>query len=245
MIDIHCHLLPGIDDGPPTLEAALDLARALVADGITHVVCTPHVFPGRFENRRSSIEDEFNAFRQVLATHGLPLQLDWAGEVRLAPEALDLLARKEVPFIGHLKGERNVLLEMPDGQIPLGTERFLGLLVAQGIRPIVAHPERNRAVMEKPARLQPFIDMGCALQLTAGSVVGQFGSKAQAAAQAILDAGWATCIASDAHNLSGRMPRMTDAAAWLQQHYGRAAAEQLAITGPQRLQGGLWPPLTG
>jgi hypothetical protein len=100
MIDIHCHLLPGIDDGPPTLEAALALAHALVQDGITQVVCTPHVFPGRFENRRSSISDEFDAFAAQVAAAGLPLRLLWAGEVRLTPEVLDLLPRQELPYLG-------------------------------------------------------------------------------------------------------------------------------------------------
>ena len=83
MIDIHCHLLPGIDDGPPTLEAALALAQACVDDGITHTVVTPHVFPGRFENRRSSIEEDFDRFAATLCAARIPLGLSWAGEVRL------------------------------------------------------------------------------------------------------------------------------------------------------------------
>lgn len=241
MIDIHCHLLPGIDDGPPTLDAALELARALVADGVTHVVCTPHVFPGRFENRRSSIEEEFNAFQQTLAAENLPLQLDWAGEVRLSPEALDLLARGEVPLLGQRHGGRHVLLELPDGQIPLGTDRFVGLLLAKGLQPVIAHPERNRAVMDNPQRLAPFMTLGCQVQATAGSLVGQFGSKAQAAAQALLDAGWVHAVASDAHNLGGRRPRMADARAWLNQHYGAEAASRLTHEGPLRLCGGVMP----
>ena len=90
MIDLHCHLLPGIDDGPPTLEAALALARDLVLDGMSHVVCTPHVFPGRFENRSSSIEEDFARFIGAIESAGIPLALSWAGEVRLTPEVLDL-----------------------------------------------------------------------------------------------------------------------------------------------------------
>ena len=109
MIDIHCHLLPGIDDGPPTLEAALALARDLVLDGMSHVVCTPHVFPGRFENRSSSIEEDFARFTEVLESSGIPLALSWAGEVRLTPEVLDLLAMGEVPFLGESGGYRSML----------------------------------------------------------------------------------------------------------------------------------------
>ena len=99
MIDIHCHLLPGIDDGPPDLESALQLARALVADGVKHVVCTPHVFPGRFENRRSNIVDECMVFRQRLREAGIALSISCAGEVRLTPEVLALLDRDELPDI--------------------------------------------------------------------------------------------------------------------------------------------------
>ena len=237
MIDIHCHLLPGIDDGPPTLEAAMALAKALVDDGVAHVVCTPHVFPGRFENRRTSIEEAFARFAALLAPSGLPLAISWAGEVRLTPEVLDLLAVGELPWLGTVDGLRTMLLEMPDGQIPLGTERLVAHLLAQKVRPVIVHPERNRAVMDRPERLRPLVEQGCWVQLTAGSLVGQFGSKAQACAQTLLDEQWATVVASDAHNLTGRRPRMREAAQWLQAHYGAAAARQLTVLGPARLCG--------
>jgi protein-tyrosine phosphatase len=232
VIDIHCHLLPGIDDGPPTLEAALALGHALAADGIEHVVCTPHVYPGRFDNRRTSIADEFEAFASKLAQTGCPLTLSWAGEVRLTPEVLDLLARDELPFLGLWQDARSMLLEMPDGQIPLGAERFVQRLMAQRIRPVLVHPERNRAVMERPERLQRFVDMGCYVQLTAGSITGHFGAKAQETAVALLEEEWVHAVASDAHNLGGRRPRMSEAAAWLTKRYGEEHARQLTQVGP-------------
>jgi protein-tyrosine phosphatase len=241
VIDIHCHLLPGIDDGPPTLEAAMALAQGLVADGITHAVCTPHVFPGRFENRRSSIEDAFDAFAALVRDAGLPLGLSWAGEVRLTPEILELLPRNELPWLGEVDGFKTMLLEMPDGQIPLGADRLVAHLLSQRIRPVLVHPERNRGVMERPERLRPFVNMGCFVQLTAGSLVGQFGAKAQACAEALLDEGWAHAVASDAHNMGGRQPRMADAAAWLRNAFGDAHAHELTVAGPARLCG-MTPP---
>lgn len=237
MIDIHCHLLPGIDDGPVTLADAMALAKALVDDGITQVVATPHVFPGRYENRRSSIEDEAARFASALAESGLPLALHWAGEVRLTPEVLDLLVIGELPALGVHRGMKSLLLEMPDGQVPLGADRFVQQLLRQGFLPVIAHPERNRGVMEKPERLQPFVAMGCAVQLTASSLVGGFGAKAQECALTLLDEGWVTAVASDAHNLGGRRPRMRDAHAWLSQQYGPEAAHQLTRTGPAQLCG--------
>ncbi len=235
MIDIHCHLLPGIDDGPPTVEAAMALASALVEDGVTKVVCTPHVFPGRFENRRSGIAEDFVRFSQLIAQAGLPLDLLWAGEVRLTPEVLDLLQLQELPFLGSTGGVKTLLLEMPDGQVPLGAEQFVRRLMASGIRPVVAHPERNRMVMDKPERMHALVEEGCALQLTAGSLLGEFGQRAQAAAQALLDAGWVQAVASDAHNLNGRRPRMKAAAQWLARHYGAEVAQRLTVDGPAGL----------
>lgn len=239
MIDIHCHLLPGIDDGPPTLEAALALARACVADGITHAVVTPHVFAGRWENTRSTIGVEHARFAQALKTLNVPLELSWAGEVRLSAEVLDWLAQGELPFLGGEQGARHLLLELPDGQIPLGADKLVLALRRQGITPVIAHPERNRAVMEKPERLRPFIEAGCKTQLTAASVVGQFGSRAQGACEALLERGWAHCVASDAHNLTGRAPRMTAAHQWLTERGGSSLAHELTVLGPSRLCG--WP----
>ena len=235
MIDIHCHLLPGIDDGPPTVEAAMALACALVEDGVTQVVCTPHVFPGRFENRRSSIADDFLRFSALIEDAGLQLELLWAGEVRLTPEVLDLLRLQELPLLGQVGSTKTMLLELPDGQVPLGAEQFVRRLMTAGIRPVVAHPERNRMVMDHPERIRSLVDEGCALQLTAGSLLGDFGQRAQATAQALLDAGWVQAVASDAHNLSGRRPRMKPAAQWLTRHYGAEAARQLTVGGPASL----------
>jgi protein-tyrosine phosphatase len=235
VFDIHCHLLPGIDDGPATVEASLALARALVDDGMSHVVCTPHVFPGRFENRRSSIQEEFARFDRLLEEEGIPLSLGWAGEVRLTPEILELLPLNEVPFLGRSDGFKNMLLEMPDGQIPLGADRLTHRLLSLGIRPVIVHPERNRGVMERIDRLRDFVEDGCLVQLTAGSLVGQFGTKAQLTAHQLIDKNWVHVVASDAHNLTGRRPRMTDAEAYLVKHWGVGAARQLTLLSPAAL----------
>lgn len=232
MIDIHCHLLPGIDDGPPTLEAALALANLLVRDGIQHVVCTPHVFPGRFENRRSSIDDDFEHFHQVLRASKIPLTISWAGEVRLCSEILDLVAKKEIPFMGDVNGFKTMLLEMPDGQVPLGALQFAQRLLSMGIRPVIVHPERNRGIMERPEKLRDFVEDGCFVQVTAGSLVGQFGEKAQRVAHRLVDLSWVHAVASDAHNLAGRRPRMTDACAYLTAHWGEATAREMTRFAP-------------
>jgi protein-tyrosine phosphatase len=241
VIDVHCHVLPGIDDGPVTVEAALALAQALVDDGVTHAVLTPHVFPGRFDNRCTTIADDFVRFRELVEAAGLKLGLSWAGEVRLTPEVLELLALNELPFLGRCGEFQTMLLEMPDGQIPLGSLRFVQHLMSRKVRPVLVHPERNRMVMESPERLRPLHGAGllCAGD-GGGSVVGQFGDRARTTAGALLDKGWVHAVASDAHNLAGRRPRMRDARTWLQTNYGAALAQQLTETGPASICG--WKP---
>lgn len=237
MIDIHCHLLPGVDDGPKTTDEALDLARASVADGIRHAVLTPHIFPGRFENRRAGIAHAAEVFRELLVLHRIPLSVSFSGEVRLSSEVIDLVAQDQIPYLGESDGYRNMLLELPDSQIPLGSLNLVRHLLGQGVKPVIVHPERNKAIMEKPERAAQFVDAGCVLQITAASVVGQFGPKVLATTEFLLAEGWVSALASDAHNLAGRPPRMSEARAALAQQYGSAFAEGLCVSGPAHLCG--------
>jgi len=238
MLDLHVHVLPGIDDGPRNLDDALKLARALVADGIEHVVATPHIYPGVFDNTPHRIAEAFERLQTAVSAEGLALTMTWAAEVRICPEIIDWLEHRRLPLLdGSLVGPSTALIELPDGQIPVGTDRMVGLMLDRGITPLIAHPERNKAVMEQPSRLEALRRMGCRFQLTAGSVIGEFGSKAHATARHLLDADWADVVASDAHNLSGRKPRMSAARQWLQEHYDAALAERLMVLTPQQIAG--------
>lgn len=238
MLDLHVHVLPGIDDGPRNLDDALKLARALVADGIEHVVATPHIYPGVFDNTPHRIAEAFERLQTAVTAEGLALTMTWAAEVRICPEIIEWLEHRRLPLLdGSLVGPSTALIELPDGQIPVGTDRLAGLMLERGITPLIAHPERNKAVMEQPSRLEALRSLGCRFQLTAGSVIGEFGSKAHATARHLLDAGWADVVASDAHNLSGRKPRMSAARQWLQEHYDAALAERLMVLTPQQIAG--------
>lgn len=237
MIDLHAHLLPGIDDGPATLEEAVTLAHACVATGVTDVFVTPHVFPGQWNNRRSTIAPEFERFEFALKRLGIPLQLHAAGEVRLNDDIFGLLADGELPFLGRYQGFHTMLLELPDAQVPVGADRMVRYLLDHKVRPVIVHPERNKGVMDKPDRLRGFIEMGCVLQLTAGSVVGEFGAAALRTSQTLIDEGWVDVVASDCHNLRGRAPRMDAARAALVRAYGEDTADDLTRRAPARLAG--------
>ena len=232
MIDLHCHYLPGIDDGAQTLEESLALARAAVADGITHAVMTPHVHVGVFENRAPGIEQAVARLRDALTQHDIPLQISAGGEVRIGPELIELLAAGSLPFLGVFKQQRVLLLELPHGQVPVGADRFTAWLRKQGVLPLIAHPERNKDVMRNLAKLDPFIEQGCLLQVTAGSLVGSFGEVAQRRARELLDRGDIFALATDAHNLQNRPPMLTAARAFVAADAGAAVADTLTQRNP-------------
>lgn len=235
MVDIHSHLLPGIDDGARTMNEALALAQACVDDGIRHVVVTPHIYPGLYDNEQVNIAAAYDEFARAVEEAAIGLGVSFAGEVRLSPEVMPMIEEGRVPFLGEVDGYRNMLLELPDGQIPVGAPAFIAWLQARRIRAIVVHPERNKAVMEHPEKMRSFVEAGCELQVTAGSIVGHFGSRAQAAAEALLDKGWVHAVASDSHNLRSRPPMMRAARNALLRRYGRETALRLTQWGPARL----------
>ena len=237
MIDIHCHLLPGIDDGAKTLEQSLMMARASVNNGIRHAIVTPHIQPGRYDNTRSLIEDSFERFRQALHSARIPLKVGMAAEVRVSPELLVLLDEGELPFLGEFDGYRILLLEFPHTHIPPGADKLVDYLLMQKIRPLIAHPERNRDVIYKLAKIDPFIDKGCMLQITASSLVGIFGDRPRARARELLERDVFTVLATDAHNLEERRPLLREGAAAAAKIIGEDAAQDLVEKNPLQILG--------
>ncbi|MFC3608557.1 tyrosine-protein phosphatase [Stutzerimonas tarimensis] len=227
MIDLHNHLLPGIDDGAPDLDTALALARRAVAEGITHVVCTPHIHPGRYDNTPASISAARDTFAAGLQMAGLPLQVAAAAEVRFGMELMVGISQNQVPFLGQWQGKNVLLLEFPHGEIPFGAERMIAWLLQRNILPMIAHPERNKAVMRSPGKLKPFLQQGCLLQVTAGAVAGRFGPAAEEIAHQLLEQGVVTILASDAHNLEHRPPVLRDGLEQAARLIGDARAEAL------------------
>ncbi len=235
MIDVHCHYLPAVDDGARDLQTALKLIRRAHADGVRKLVMTPHVYAGRWDNSLSFLQPRFEAFKKLVASKEIDVELYLGAEVHLLPESLRLLAEDEIPFIGGWDGMKVMLLELPDGRIPLNAVSAVRYLIREGVLPMLAHPERNKMVMSRVQTLEPFLAEGCLLQLTAASVIGEFGERARDAAAAILERGWATVVASDAHNLRHRTSRMKAAYRHLEQVYGKAVAEKLTCEAPGRL----------
>lgn len=232
MIDLHCHLLPGIDDGPDTVEEALALCRHAVAAGITHSVVTPHVHPGRYANDARNIAIIADAFQQQLKAANIPLQIAFSGEVRISPEILPMIAAGHIPFHGEWEGRQVMLLEFPHSHILPGSDKLIRWLLQRNILPLIAHPERNKEVMRDLSRLQEFVQMGCLLQVTAGALAGRFGEPAEERAREIVSAGWATVLASDAHNLKSRPPELAEGLAVAEELLGAEEAIKLVKDNP-------------
>jgi len=235
MIDLHCHFLPGIDDGAQTLADGLALAQAAVADGIKYSVMTPHILPGRYENTRSTIEQAFRDFRFALRKARVALHIGMAAEVRLSPEIVALLSQNEVPFLGELDGYRIILLEFPHTEITPGADKLIERLLKHKIRPLIAHPERNQDVMRDLSKIEPFVEMGCFLQITAGALLGHFGRAPQRRALQLLEFDVFKVLASDAHNLTGRRPALREGMEAAAKVVGAQAAHDLVNRNPRMI----------
>jgi len=236
VIDVHCHLLPGVDDGPKTWEEALALGLRLAEEGITLAVTTPHVFWGRYPNPEPErIREGVAQLNRALAGR---LRVLSGAEVRIVPE-LRAWAERVTRSAGDrallLNGASYVLLEFPPEVIPPGVEQLLFELLTAGVRPILAHPERNAALRYRPERLRRFVEQGCGIQVDAPSLLGDHGREVQRVAAHWIEAGWVHVVASDAHGLRVRPPKLRRAWEDVARTYGEAIARTLFIENPKAI----------
>jgi len=228
-VDVHCHCLPGLDDGPETLEDSLDLCRALVADGVTTVFATPHQL-GRYDgvNTAARIGEALAALQAELAAANIPLELAAGADVRIDERLLRLVENGEALTAGPLG--KHLLLELPHDLFvdPLPA---IVALAERGIQTIMTHPERHRYLAGSRRRLEAWVAAGAALQITAGSLIGEFGPLAEQEAWRMVDAGMVSLVASDAHD-STRPPRLTMALAALSEAVSREFARAVCLENP-------------
>lgn len=235
MIDIHSHILPGIDDGAQTLEDSITLCQYAVENGITHMLFTPHIHPGRYDNTDKAINEVFKPLKKKLEELQIPLKVSYAAEVRISVEMMEMVALKQIPFIGHYKGFFYLLLEMPHSHILPGSEKLIQWLNKRNIKVIIAHPERNKEIQRNIDKLEPFIKNGCLLQLTSASVSGKFGEICQNVSKQLIDRKWVSFVASDAHNIQNRPPDLYQAKPNLTQWVGAEKARKLLFDNQKTL----------
>ena len=232
-VDIHCHCLAGIDDGPAVMSDALALCRALSDDGITTVVATPHQL-GRYDmdNDCRRIIDLVNELNDVLVDNKIELTVLPGADVRLDERICELIDSDVVMTIAD--GRKYILLELP-GQVLIDIEPLLKQLSEMGISAVITHPERHNLLIKDISVISRWFEYSVHLQITAGSLLGWFGKAAQKAAWDFLYRGLVTFVATDAHDLEYRRPCMSIAFAQIAGRMGTEAAKELCIQNPTTL----------
>jgi protein-tyrosine phosphatase len=227
LIDLHCHLLPGIDDGATGLDESLEMARMAAADGIAVIACTPHILPGVYNNTGPAIRAAVAELQGEVNRAGIHLALTTGADVHLAPHLVESIRSGMVPT---LADSRYFLLEPPHGIIPPRFESIVFDLVSAGYVPVITHPERLGWSERDYALVGRLVRQGCWMQLTGGSLLGRFGRRALAYCVRMLEDGFAHIIASDAHDRDRRPPLLSAAFRAAADIVGKEEARHLVNT---------------
>lgn len=232
MIDLHSHILPGIDDGARDVTDSLAMARIAVADGISVMACTPHIVPGLYENTAAGIRAAVGALRIALQEAGIPLRICVGADVHVAPDLPKSLAERRIPT---LNGSRYFLFEPPHHVLPPKLDELVERLIEAEFVPILTHPERLTWVQSHYPVLERLNALGCLMQVTAGSLTGAFGKSAKLYADRLLDEGRVDIVATDAHNLRSRAPILSNAYRIVESRLGRAEADEMFLRRPEKI----------
>ncbi len=244
LVDIHTHVLPGLDDGPRTMDDSLRMCELYVAQGVTTIVATPHLCDSRFKVSPEAVRRGVEELSAACSKRGLVLEILPGGDVRLEPELLEAYDRGRVLTLAETG--KYLLLELPLQSAPR-IEGLIFELSLRGVSIILSHPERNLELARKPARLAELVESGCLAQVTAGSFFGGFGATVKRTAERFLKAALVHVVASDAHSPRGRRPDLRRAADFLAATAGEKVARDLLQRNPERIVRGEpleAPPLT-
>lgn len=229
MVDLHHHLLPGLDDGSPDLATSVAMARMAEADGITHIVCTPHAntrYPFDPEKNRRILAE----VRDALDTEGIRIALGLASDFHISYDNVqDALAH---PNRYTINGHDYLLVELPDYSISPNMQETFYELRLSGIIPILTHPERNPTLQRNPERMVPWLRDGLLCQVTTSSVLGHMGRQAEKLARRMLANRWVHFLATDAHNTTSRPPRMRKARDLVAKRHGEGYADLICLHNP-------------
>lgn len=231
-VDIHCHILPGIDDGPATIDESVALAEEAVANGLTDIVATPHLNLDLFPFSLSACQKAQRDLRETLINENIPLEIHLGAEVKADPTIVEGLRANEVPT---LAGGKYVLIEIPFEIIPAFTRELVFKIQLLDLVPILAHPERNIRIQDNPDLLRPFIDSGCWTQINSTSITGYLGKASQDCAFELLAKEWVNVIASDSHEVGNRGPNFKNAVALAAKYTGVREAQKLVRGNPAKV----------
>lgn len=235
-IDIHTHILPGLDDGAQTIDDSLQMAQVAFNDGTTILVATPHVRTVTFDNRKDDILIAAADLNKELTAKGIDLLVLPGAEYYLEPDLPQRLADGELLTIND--AGRHLMIEFPSLLIPEHAERILYEIQLQGVTPIIAHPERNFAFSNNPELLQAYVRRGILAQVTSTSITGLFGPKVRKTALKFVQTGLVQIMASDGHTAGKRAPILGRACQEISRKWGMKYAHNLVAENPQRVING-------
>lgn len=202
LIDIHCHILPNVDDGPSNYFDVIEMANQAVMTGITHLFATPHHMNGRYENTKTEILAGVRSLNQILQNEKIPLSVHCGQELRIHREIFHTLENDRILTLNN--HGKYLLLELPSNEVPDYTHDVVYELLLKGIIPIIVHPERNWGFYEDINLLYELVQVGALVQLTSASIIGHFGKKVKNFSKKIIEHNLAHFVASDAHNTGFR-----------------------------------------
>ncbi|MDR0298605.1 MAG: tyrosine protein phosphatase [Streptococcaceae bacterium] len=224
LVDLHCHLLPSLDDGPEDWKLTLQMLKKFAAEGVTHINASPH-FDSDFQTSHQDIFQKVEQINQLCEDQALPIKVFPSQEVHIFGELVAAYQAGEILSIAN-RGNY-LLLEFESNQVPLYADELIYQLALEGITPVIAHPERNFDFMKHPEKLIRFVQRGALTQLTASCITGDFGRKFHENAEKLFKMNLVHLIASDAHNVTSRASKMREAFEVVESQYGRNLAEQL------------------
>ncbi|MGM0901308.1 MAG: tyrosine-protein phosphatase [Bacillota bacterium] len=217
MIDLHCHILPGIDDGAQSDNDSLAMARAAVQQGITTIIATPHHKNGIYENPKHDILLKVAELNKRLQAEKVDLRILPGQEPAITGELAEDFDNGQIMT---LNDTNYMFVELPSNHVPRYTEKMLYDLQLKGLIPVIVHPERNSEIHERPELLYKLVEKGALAQLTAGSICGKFGKKIKSFSEQLIEANLVHFIASDAHNVTSRAFHLGQAYDLIEKQYG-------------------------
>ncbi len=231
-IDLHAHILPGLDDGPQTLEKSIEMANMALHQGICKVVATPHVTEGVFDNEKEAILEKVWELKNALKEEGIPLEIIPGAEIHISNNLVELLEKDKLLTINN--AGKYILLELPHFQpVPPYLETLIFTLSLKGLRVIIPHPERNSSIQENPNILIPLIRQGVLIQGTISSFVGHFGVKAQRTANLLLGNRMMHLLATDMHSSGGRLKNFSTALKKTEEVFGKEVVRPMITSDPE------------
>lgn len=236
MIDIHCHILPNLDDGPKNIDTAIELSKSLIKDNITTVIATPHMLNGIYEVFSPDVYKQLEVLQSALKRENIPLTIHPGAEVHISSEIPIKLHENQILTL--CDGGKYLLLELPDHIWPQNLNDIIFQLQLKNISTIIAHPERIEKVQQDTTILDSLIENEVLMQVTASGVTGKFGKQAQKCCYNLLERNMVHVVATDAHSHMFRTPLMTDAKEQVYEWFGEKTVEKLFDINPSSIMNG-------